>query len=124
MRNLDKSLPFYLLLIMTFGLFSCFSAKETPQDLIFYYFESCPSCDEYILAEELSGKINNLNKKAKWDGTHYNLIVPQGVDRLKTTLKEKNLPDISRSLPLLIIGTDYINGYDAIETKLNELLTE
>ena len=124
MRIIGKSVLFFLFIAMSLGILSCVAPKEPSRDLIFYFFESCPSCDDYILAEEYSGKIDKLNKKNKWNGSHHNLIVPQAADELKTTLKEKKLPDVSRSLPLLIIGSEYINGYQQIGEKLDELLSE
>ena len=36
-------------------------------------------------------------------------------------LTEKELPDISRSLPLLILDNEYYNGYEAIEKILGDL---
>ncbi len=91
---------------------------------MFFYFESCPSCEEYQLAEEYREKIEELNGSKPWRGLSRNLITPESAGELKTILKEKELPDISRSLPLLIIGNEYINGYTAIGEKLDELLEQ
>ncbi len=94
------------------------------QDLLFFYFESCPSCDQYIMAEDFSEQIEELGKKQEWNGASYNLVNPEGGKELKRVLQEKGLPDISRSLPLLIIGSEYINGYDEIGGKLEDLLSK
>lgn len=111
-----------LLIITIFISISC-SKKET-QDLLFFYFESCPSCDEYKLAEVFNDNLYLLNKKSEWNARYYNLISPEGGEELKKVLSEKGLPDISRSLPLLIIGDEYVNGYDNIGEKLDAFLTE
>jgi hypothetical protein len=124
MRNIGKLIRFFLLILLTVSSLSCLSSKEPPRDLLFYFFETCPSCDDYILAEEFNEKINQLNKRSEWKGSHHNLVVPENVNLLKETLKEKQLPDVSRSLPLLIIDSEYINGYEQIGLKLDELLAE
>ncbi|MDC7235521.1 MAG: hypothetical protein PQJ58_19990 [Spirochaetales bacterium] len=100
-------------------LFSCSPAEK--EDLLFFYFESCPSCDNYKLAEEYNEIILLLNKGKDWNAAHYNLITPESAAELKKILEEKGLPDISRSLPLLITGNEYINGYEAIGEKLEQL---
>lgn len=114
---------FLTLLILGFSgtLLSCSSSGKQARDLYFFYFESCPSCDEYIMAQEYGETIKSLDKKRAWNGRSWNLITPEAAEQLKTTLQEKGLPDISRSLPLLIIGDEYINGYDAIGEKLKDL---
>ena len=99
------------------------SAAEK-QDLLFFYFESCPSCDQYIMAEDFSEQIEELGEKQEWNGASYNLVNPEGGKELKRVLQEKGLPDVSRSLPLLIIGSEYINGYDEIGGKLEDLLSK
>jgi hypothetical protein len=122
MKNIVKISVLILIIITIFISISC-SEKET-QDLLFFYFESCPSCDEYILAEEFSKDLLLLNKKGAWNAHHYNLISSEAGEELKKVLNEKGLPDISRSLPLLIIGDEYINGYENIGEKLEAFMTE
>ncbi|RDG32734.1 hypothetical protein DV872_07430 [Oceanispirochaeta sp. M1] len=111
-----------LLITMIFISISC-SEKET-RDLFFFYFESCPSCDDYKLAEDFNKDLLLLNKTSEWNARHYNLIAPEAGEALKKVLGEKGLPDISRSLPLLIIGDEYINGYENIGKKLDDFLAE
>lgn len=113
-----------LSLIITLSLILTSCKDQKPRDLLFFYFESCPSCDEYIMAEKLNEEILRLNKKRDWNARFYNLITPESGAELKKILNEKGLPDISRSLPLLIIDNEYINGYDEIEEKLDMLLSE
>lgn len=95
--------------------------RKTGTDLMFYYFETCPSCEEYQLAELYKDKIGELNGKKQWTGISRNLVSPEAAKELKDVLQEKGLPDVSRSLPLLIMGDEYINGYEAIGEKLEEL---
>lgn len=122
MKTSAKISIFILLTIMIFISISC-SEKKT-QDLFFFYFESCPSCDDYKLAEDFNKELLLLNKATEWNARHYNVIVPEAGEELKKVLSEKGLPDISRSLPLLIIGDEYINGYENIGKKLDEFLAE
>ena len=120
---MKKNIPYRSLTVLTLLFLSVCSRVEAG-DLMFYYFESCPSCEEYKLAEELGGKVDTLNESDRWEGRSRNLISPDAARELKTVLKEKDLPDISRSLPLLIINNEYINGYEAIGIKLDKLLAE
>lgn len=122
MKNIVKISVLFLIIVTIFISTSC-SEKET-QDLLFFYFESCPSCDDYKLAEDFNNKLDLLNKKGEWNAQHHNLISPEAGAELKKVLGEKGLPDISRSLPLLIIGNEYINGYENIGEKLELLITE
>jgi len=121
MKLFMKDLRYLLIPMVIFLLFSCFSPAKPAKDLIFFYFETCPSCDDYIMAQKYSQKIVTLDKSRTWKGASYNLITPEAAQKLKSILQDKGLPDISRSLPLLIIGSEYINGYDAIGNKLEEL---
>ncbi len=88
------------------------------EDLLFFYFETCPSCEQYIMADEYSEQIEMMNS---WKGASYNLANPANGKELKKVLQEKGLPDISRSLPILIFGNEFTNGYDEIGEKLEEL---
>jgi len=121
-----KNLSIKYLLLLSVAVLILFQScdRPEPQDLVFFYFESCPSCDEYKIAEEYNEEIQLLNKSRNWNARHYNLISPEAGAELKKVIAEKGLPDISRSLPLLIIGDDYINGYDEIGKRLEIFLSE
>ena len=99
--------------MLIFVTLSCSPKGTDKQDILFFYLETCPSCDDYKKAEELSGLVGK--------GASYNVANPENGKILRKVLEEKNLPDISRSLPILIMGEEYINGYEPIEEKLNQL---
>ena len=65
--------------------------------------------------------LEKMNRTGHWETGSYNLAVPENMPKLKSTLEELALPDISRSLPLLILDESYINGYEEIEKALQEL---
>ncbi len=109
---------FYLLTLVYSG---CSNNTPEARDLVFFYMETCPSCEDYQLAEKLGSRIVNLNKEDQWNGAVYNMANPGNRTELKRILTEKELPDISRSLPLLILGNDYYNGYEAIAEILEDL---
>ena len=93
-------------------------------EILFFYMESCPSCDEYRKAEELSAILQKMDRSRDWDTASYNIAIPENMPKLKDALRDRTLPDISRSLPLLIIDKGYINGYGEIEQTLLEFSTE
>jgi len=124
MKSLKNNLPFLFLIPALMFMSACVPSSGPAQDLIFFYFETCPSCDQYVMAQDYSEMLTRLNKDKKWNARSHNLITPEAAEQLKITIQEKGLPDISRSLPLLIIGNEYINGYEAIGEKLKELSTE
>jgi hypothetical protein len=102
-------------------LSACLNSKAEKKDLFFFYLETCPSCEDYILADKLGGEIALLNKGREWNGGSYNVASPKNKSVLQDTLADKDLPDVSRSLPILIIGNEYLNGYEAIKEKIEEL---
>ncbi len=104
-------------------MISCTNHREE-KTLLFFYLETCPSCDEYILAEELSQALARMDREMAWNTGSYNLAIPENLQVLKETLKKMDLPDISRSLPLLIMDGNYINGYQDIEKEILQLSAE
>lgn len=112
---------FFVLLFL--GLLSCAPQSEK-QDLLFFYFESCPSCDDYKKAVELSESLEIIQKGKTWEARSFNLISKEAKDNMMGVIQEKGLPDISRSLPILIMGNEYINGYDAIEEAIKKALED
>ena len=119
MRDIAKK-PLLVLLILTLILTLSCSERERV-DLLFFYLEICPSCDDYQMAEDFNATIRDLDKRGIWSARYYNLINPEGSEELKKVLREKSLPDVSRSLPLLIVGDEYINGYENIGKTLEKL---
>lgn len=108
----------FLLIVLAF-LSSC-TPKEPPRDLFFFYFESCAGCEDYEMAEDLAARIKKSAKK-EWNASSYNLVLPEGGETLKDVLEDKSLPDISRSLPILIVEDEFVNGYEKIDETLTEL---
>ncbi len=108
------------LTVLTVTLAGCMN-QEDQASLLFFYLESCPSCDDYKKAEELSELLEKMDKSRQWKTGSYNLAIPENMPKLKATLEEMALPDISRSLPLLILDDTYINGYEEIEKTLLDL---
>lgn len=105
---------FFPLFFLTFLLFSC----RPERDLHFFYLELCPSCDEYVAAEKMAEKVEEIG------GHALNIIQDKDAIAMKDVLEGKGLADIARSLPLLIEGDRYFVGYDDIEAELVRLSKE
>jgi len=112
-----------LIVLLLLLLSDCIRSEKIP--LAFFYLETCPGCDSYIRAEELSGLVEKLNRTRSYAGSSRNMAVGSGEanEELMKAIEDRGLPDISYSLPLLFIGDDYYVGYEDIEKALN-LLTE
>ena len=81
----------------------------------FFYLELCPGCESYETAERISASIVSLGGKA------LNIIHDEDAKTLKELLTEKNLSDISHSLPLLIVEDKYYVGYEEISDIVQNL---
>ena len=103
-------------LLAIFLLTSCVPKKEVvaEADIQFFYLELCPSCNEYVLAENLAEKVLSLGGKA------LNIIHDDDAKTMKSILTEKHLADISHVLPLLVIENEYFVGYEEIADTLDK----
>jgi disulfide oxidoreductase YuzD len=119
-----KKLRLLLSLLLSMSLFlSCTPEKSLPEtEVYFFYMEHCPSCDEYIMAEELSSTINTLVKKNKsFSGEAINIILDKHAQKMKEILTGKDLANISHVLPLLVVNDEYFVGYEEISEKISSL---
>lgn len=116
-RKTPASIYFTLFISLVLALTgaSCSPSSDSKKEILFFYLETCPSCEDYKMAESLSEMVLELKGKA------YNVANPENGAILKTALHEKDLPDISRSLPLLLIDKAFFNGYEEIQTELIKL---
>lgn len=96
-------------------LLSCSEDKVAEADIHFFYLELCPSCDEYVMAEELAESVIQLGGKSR------NIIHDDDAVIMRDLLTEKKLADISHSLPLLIMENEYFVGYEEISAVVDSL---
>lgn len=97
--------------------FSC-SEKVEPvveADVHFFYLELCPGCESYETAESISKAVISLGGKA------LNIIHDEDAETLRGLLTEKNIADISHSLPLLVVEDAYYVGYEDISDIVQSL---
>jgi hypothetical protein len=113
--------PIVLLLVLLSG---CTRSERIP--LAFFYLETCPGCDSYKEAEELSGLVERLTRTRSYAGESRNMAVgsAEANEKLMEAIEERDLPDISYALPLLFAGDDYFVGYEDIEKALTGLVDE
>jgi hypothetical protein len=125
MNRWKNSLLFSAFLLpLLFMVVSC--EKVEPVELAFFYMEVCPGCEAYQRAETLGGFVVTLGQTKEYTGEVWNLGHgdQKGSTHLFEILDKYELPDISYSLPLLFIGSDYYVGYEEIEEKLRSLLED
>ena len=119
--NIVRSMKKIFILLLSVSIIILFSScseksnKIAETDLHFFYLELCPSCEEYVMAEELAASVLTLGGKA------LNIIHDDDAKKMKEILTEKNLADISHVLPLLVIKDTYAVGYEEISDKIDEL---
>lgn len=109
-----------LLLFVLIGistLSSCGGKEEAVQvaDVHFFYLEFCPDCEDYKTAEKISESVELLG------GSAQNIVSDEDALNLKNILTEKNLADISHSLPLLLVEGSYYVGYEEISKIVESL---
>lgn len=93
----------------------------------FFYMESCPSCDEYVLAETIRDTFIEAQRKGylPWSEVSFsssNILTEGQVEELDQFLRDEDLPAVGLSLPLLVINDSIVVGYDEIEILLESLL--
>lgn len=98
-------------------LISCVEKKGivAEADLHFFYLELCPGCESYEMAEKISESVVQLGGQA------VNIIHDEDAQLLKSILTEKNMADISHSLPLLVLEDTYYVGYEEIAQHISIL---
>jgi len=112
-----------VLAVLAVALASC-RARETI-DVQFYYMETCPGCETYQAAERIAGMVASLGARRGFiTSGSYNVINQDFGNRLVTLLRERELPDVSYSLPILVIDDSYVVGYEEIEEEMLRLLDE
>ena len=84
-----------------------------PERVAFFYQEVCPSCEDYQRAERIAGRVFTLGRRSRAiTAEAHNLLDQPSLDRLEEVLRQAGLPDISRSVPLLVVNDRYIVGYE------------
>jgi hypothetical protein len=96
-------------------------------DIYFYYSETCPSCEDYQLAKQLESRLRQGAEKGylPWrrvSFTSNNLLTQQQLVELQELLSEKGLPDVSQSVPIIIVKDELVVGYEEIELLIDGLL--
>ena len=93
-----------------------------PVEIAFFYDEICPSCDDYVIAEDIAGRVvslGRLNRRVRAEA--HNAATATGQARLAEYVDQHAVPDISASMPLLFVGEEYTVGYEEIEDRVAEL---
>ena len=91
-------------------------------DVQFFHDEICPSCETYQTAMDIGGALTSLSQKRKDLSVEiHNMIDPQTPAVLKEQLELRGLPDVSRSIPILLIDSTYVSGYENILEAVEEL---
>lgn len=125
-QNVRNILVCIMLLLTVFVLFFILRKEENSSiyHFEFYYDNACASCD----AEGPFFELLKEAKKGLSDTIHYNLKTYNIFYREdRTCFQEKlellNLEREEIVLPLLIMGDEYLGGYEAMETYLPLLLS-
>lgn len=97
--------------------------------MAFFYRETCPSCEEYILAEQITERVQTAAKKGwfPWQQVKFtstNVLGEQQVNELDAFISSHDFPDVSLSLPLFFVNDEIVVGYDEIVLLLDGLLEE
>lgn len=116
---MKKFITIALSLCLVSLFFSC-SEKQQEEaavvaDVHFFYLELCPGCESYEMAEKISESVVQMGGQA------VNIIHDEDAQLLKSILTEKNMADVSHSLPLLIIEDKYYVGYEDIAQLVSTL---
>jgi len=101
--------------------------RKGTADIAFFYMETCPSCDEYILADRLKEQLQNAAKRGHLPWKTINLITTnvltqQQVDQLKSYIESHDYPDVSLSLPVIFVNDEIVVGYEEIEKLIEGLI--
>ncbi len=124
--NVKSRLPDFTLLAWVAGLLLLFVATGCDSgdvvDIDFFYSEVCPSCDTYRKAESIRDTLAFIAQKNRSIAAEsHNLIDPAANTALRKEIEERGFPDISNSVPILMIDDKYYIGYDDIEAAIAAL---
>jgi hypothetical protein len=98
-------------------------SSPDPVEVVFFYDEICPSCEDYIRAEEIAGRVVSLGRTNRAVSAEaHNTAIPSGQSRLAEYIEKHRLPDVSASAPLLFVDEEYTVGYEEIEAEVSRLL--
>jgi hypothetical protein len=99
-------------------------SKKNPLKISFYYFETCPSCNEYTTAERLSENIAILDKRNRdISAVSRNCLNQEYMDELFDELEKLKIDEFI-DFPVLLLNDTYIIGYDAISKRIGQLMLE
>lgn len=99
-------------------------SKKNPLKISFYYFETCPSCNEYITAERLSENIATLDARNRdITAVSRNCLNQEYMDELSDELEKLKINE-SIYFPVLLVNDTYVTGYDAISERIGQLMLE
>ncbi len=91
-------------------------------DAAFFFMEICPGCENYQLADRLTGMLIGASRKYRnVTAKGYNVATPGHGSALVELVEERGLPDLAYLSPVLIVNTSYIIGYEEIEVAVQEL---
>lgn len=91
-------------------------------EIVFFYDEICPSCEDYARAEDIAGQVVSLGRwTQRVKAEAYNAAAEIGSTRLNAYIVQHGLPDVSGSVPLLFVGREYTVGYEEIEAAVAQL---
>lgn len=105
-----------------FMLLTLACAPREVSDVDFFYREICPECEGYRRARSITGELSTVDRERDdVEAESHNLIDPSAESLLLQELSRRGLPDVSKSLPLLLVDGEYFVGYDDIEAAVAEL---
>ena len=98
--------------------------KKESIEILFFYFETCPSCNEYITAERLTEIIATLDARNRnISAVSRNCLNQEYMDELSEELEKRKIDD-SLDFPILLVNDTYVTGYDAISKRIGRMILE
>jgi hypothetical protein len=91
-------------------------------DVQFFHDEICPACETYKTAINIGNALLSLAKKHKDIRVElHNMVDPATHSKLREQLEERGLPDVTNSIPIILIDNTYYTGYENILVAVDEL---
>ena len=103
--------------------------RKGSAEMAFFYRETCPSCDDYLMARSIAERVETGAKQGwfPWTTVRFtstNILTQQQVDELDAFIGSHDLPDVSLSLPLFFVNGEIVVGYEEINLLVDGLLKE
>ena len=123
--NRKRNLIFVAILVSVFVLFCFGCTRGEVTDARFYYLEICPGCESYKTAERIATRLHGAARRNRlFEAQATNMLDASALPELVSELERRGLPDISRSVPILLIDDRYHIGYEDIEKAIAEIEVE